>query len=354
MKSYHALALFSGGLDSLLSAKTIMAQGLDVLCLHFVSPFFGKPHKLDHWRDLYGLDIVPVDVSAPYVAMLANGPTHGLGKILNPCVDCKILMLRRAKALLATYGASFLISGEVIGQRPMSQRRDALDIISRDAEVRDILLRPLCAKKLLPTTAETSGLVDREKLHCISGRSRKDQLGLARDFGITEIPTPAGGCLLTEKESARRYYPLFERLPAPTAGDFAVANIGRQYWAGPLWLAIGRNLEDNNRLEELAREGDLLFTARDYPGPACLARRHAGAVWDAAAVADAATFAASFHPKVVAAGGEVVMEVAGFAGPPLRVAPARQTPLGWHEPTWDETLAGKRQRFKICGAVPGQ
>jgi len=351
MRSYHALALFSGGLDSLLAVKTIQAQGLSVLGLHFTSPFFGKPHKIDHWREIYDLDILPVDVADAYVAMLEAGPAHGLGKTLNPCVDCKILMLRRAKTLLGDYGASFLVSGEVIGQRPMSQRRDALDIISRDAGVRDILLRPLCAKKLLPTTPETSGLVDRERLHAISGRSRTEQLALARECGITEIPTPAGGCLLTERESARRYGPLFARLPTRRPADFELANIGRQYWAGPLWLAIGRNEADNRRLEGLAQEGDLLFTARDYPGPVCLARRHAGAVWDAAAVADAAAFAASFHPKAVAAGGEVTMLIKGFDGPPLRVGPERHTPLGWREPTWDETLADKHERFKTCGAA---
>jgi hypothetical protein len=350
MRSYHALALFSGGLDSILAAKTVAAQGLSVLGLHFISPFFGKPRQIEHWREVYGLDIVPVDVSDAYVSMLAAGPAHGLGKVLNPCVDCKILMLRRAKALLPEYGASFIISGEVVGQRPMSQRLDALNIISREAGVRDLLLRSLCARKLPPTTAETTGLVDRERLHNFGGRGRKDQLALAAAFGVTEIPTPAGGCLLTEQESARRFFPLFARIPAPTAGDFAVANIGRQYWAGPLWLAIGRNESDNKRLAALARDGDILFSARDYPGPAALARRHPSAVWDAASLTDAAAFVASFHPKAVAAGGEVAMFARGQGVPPLRVTPSRQTPLAWHEPTWEETRAGKKDRFATCGA----
>lgn len=350
MRSYHALALFSGGLDSILAARTVAAQGLSVLGLHFVTPFFGAPRKIPRWREIYGLDIIPVDVSDAFVAMLAAGPAHGLGKVLNPCIDCKILMLRQAKALLADYGASFLVSGEVTGQRPMSQRLDALNIISRDADVRDILLRPLCAKKLPPTAAETSGLVDRERLHAMGGRGRKEQLALAAAFGITEIPTPAGGCRLTEKESARRYAPLFARLPRPTSDDFALANLGRQYWAGARWLAIGRNESDNKRLRALAKEGDLLFAARDFPGPVCLARRHEAAGWDAAAVADAAAFAASFHPKAVAAGGEVVMLVAGAETPALRVKPERHTPLGWREPTWDEAREDKRERFKTCGA----
>jgi len=350
MQSYQALALFSGGLDSILAARTVAAQGLSVLGLHFVSPFFGKPHKIPHWQDVYGLDIIAVDVSEAYLAMLEAGPAHGLGKVLNPCIDCKILMLRRAKAMLADYGASFLVSGEVVGQRPMSQRLDALNIISRDAAVRDILLRPLCAKKLPPIAAETSGLVDRDKLHAMGGRGRREQLALAAAFGITEIPTPAGGCLLTEKESARRYAPLFARLPRRTVADFALANLGRQYWSGARWLAIGRNESDNKRLRALAQEGDLIFAARDFPGPVCLARRHEGADWDAAAVADAAAFAASFHPKAVAAGGEVVMTVTGVAASPLCVRPERRTPLDWRETTWDEAREDKRERFKTCGA----
>ncbi len=354
MKSYHALALFSGGLDSILAAKTILDQGLSVLCLHFTSPFFGKPGKIDHWRAIYGLDIEAVDVAEPYVRMLAAGPAHGLGKALNPCVDCKILMLRRAKELLSAYGASFIVSGEVVGQRPMSQRLDALNIISRDADVRDILLRPLCAKKLPPTAAETSGLVDRERLHAMGGRGRKDQMALAQAFGITEIPTPAGGCLLTELESARRFFPLFERIPDPSPADFALANIGRQYWAGPLWLAIGRNQSDNARLEGLLHEGDLAFKVRDYPGPLAIARRHAGAPWDAAAIADAAAFLASFNPKAVAIDGPVQVGVAGFAGSPVIVTPSRHTPLGWKEPTWDEAFEGKRRLFTVCGAAKGK
>jgi tRNA-uridine 2-sulfurtransferase len=349
MRSYQALALFSGGLDSILAAKTVAAQGLSVLGLHFISPFFGKPRMIEHWREVYGLDILPVDVAEAYVSMLVEGPAHGLGKVLNPCVDCKIFMLRRAKAMLAEYGASFLVSGEVVGQRPMSQRLDALNIISREAGVRDLLLRPLSARKLPPTAAETSGLVDRERLHKFSGRGRKDQLALAQAFGVTEIPTPAGGCLLTEQASARRFFPLLTRLPVPTAGDFEVACIGRQYWAGPLWLAIGRNESDNKRLAALAREDDFVLTARDYPGPVALARRHAGAVWDASAVADAAAFVASFHPKAVAAGGEVVMLARGLDAHPLSVTPARQTSLGWQEPTWEEARDGKKQRFATCG-----
>ncbi len=349
MPSYHALALFSGGLDSILAAKTVMEQGLSVLCLHFTSPFFGKPGKIAHWREIYGLDIIPVDVADAYVAMMAQGPTHGLGKILNPCVDCKILMLRRAKELLATSGASFIISGEVLGQRPMSQRLDALNIISRDSGTKGLLLRPLCAKRLPETDAELSGLVDRQRLHAISGRGRKDQMALAAHYALAEIPTPAGGCLLTEEPSAKRFFPLFLHKPAPVPADFELANIGRQYWSGDRWLAIGRNQSDNARLERAAVPGDLVFKVRYLPGPLCVARPLPGAVWDAAAVADAAAFAASFNPKAMATAGPVQVDVAGFPGSPVLVTPSRVTTLGWAEPSWEAAKEGKRQRFTLHG-----
>ena len=349
MKSYHALALFSGGLDSILAAKTIAAQGLDVLGLHFVSPFFGKPHKIEHWKAVYGLDIIAVDVSESYVRMLSAGPTHGLGRFLNPCVDCKILMLRRAKELLAEYGASFLISGEVVGQRPMSQRIDALNIIIRDSETKGILLRPLCAKRLPETEPEASGLVDREKLFGMNGRGRKDQMALAEAYGLTEIPTPAGGCLLTEQASARRFFPLFERSATPRPSDFDLANIGRQYWAGDRWMAVGRNKADNESLERIAGPDDLVFKVRDLPGPLGVARRLPGAVWDEAAVADTAAFLASFNPKAKAITGTVRVDVAGWPGGSVIVTPARQTAIAWAEPTWEEVVEKKRERFKVCG-----
>ena len=132
----HAFALFSGGLDSILAARLIMEQGLVVRCLHFVTPFFGKPQLIPHWEKVYGLEVEAVDVGEAFVRLLRERPAHGFGKVMNPCVDCKILMMRKARELMKKWGASFLISGEVLGQRPMSQRRDTLNVIRRDAEVR--------------------------------------------------------------------------------------------------------------------------------------------------------------------------------------------------------------------------
>ena len=186
---YDGLALFSGGLDSILAARLLMEQGKKILCLHFTSPFFGDEKAVPVWEKKYGLEIIAVDIAEEYCRMLCHNPANGFGSALNPCVDCKILMMKKAKTLMAQFGAKFLISGEVIGQRPMSQRRDTLHVIRRDAEVKDILLRPLCAKCMEPTPFELSGEVEREKLLGIYGRGRKEQLALAKTFNITDIPT---------------------------------------------------------------------------------------------------------------------------------------------------------------------
>ena len=243
----HAFALFSGGLDSILAARLIMEQGLVVRCLHFVTPFFGKPQLIPHWEKVYGLEVEAVDVGEAFVRLLRERPAHGFGKVMNPCVDCKILMMRKARELMKKWGASFLISGEVLGQRPMSQRRDTLNVIRRDAEVKESLLRPLSAQLLDPTAPEISGLVDRNKLLGIFGRGRKSQMALADQMGLKEIPTPAGGCKLAEKENSRRYWPVLTRLKEPTVEDFELSNIGRQYWFGDHWLSMAATKRTTRR-----------------------------------------------------------------------------------------------------------
>lgn len=252
----HAVALFSGGLDSILAARLLMEQGLNVRCLHFVTPFFGKPELIPHWEAIYGLTIEAVDVGADFVRLLRRFPEHGYGKVMNPCVDCKILMMRKAREIMTALGASLIASGEVLGQRPMSQRRDTLNIISREAGVSGLLLRPLCARHLPPTDAERSGLADRARLGAIFGRGRREQLELAARMGLAEIPTPAGGCRLAEKENARRYWPVLTRLDDPAPADFALANVGRQFWREDAWLSMGRNEADNAALAGLLGLGN--------------------------------------------------------------------------------------------------
>lgn len=332
---YDALALFSGGLDSILAAKLLEEQGLRVKCLHFVSPFFGKPQEVERWRRLYRLDISCVDISQQFSDMISQGPPHGFGKSLNPCVDCKILMVAKTKELMRTYGAFCIASGEVLGQRPMSQRRDTLNIIRRDAEVKDVLLRPLSAQRLDPTEVEERGLVDRGRLLAIGGRGRKEQLALAEKYRLPEIPTPAGGCLLAEVESAKRYWPVIRHATRPLAGDFALANVGRQYWMGAHWLVIGRNKADNQHLERMVGPADMVFKTASFPGPLGIGRPLDAGGWSKEVVHLAGAFLASFSPKARKAGGEVGVRVRlGDREEVVQVLPER-SPL-WQEPSWEE------------------
>jgi hypothetical protein len=357
-RRYDVLALLSGGLDSILASRLLQAQGKKVLCLHFVTPFFGKPQLTGKWKEVYDLTVRPVDVSREFVDLLVRGPEHGFGKVLNPCVDCKILLLRKAREMMEQFGARVIITGEVLGQRPMSQRRDALNIIRREAGVRDVLLRPLCARRLEPTPAEVSGFIDRSGLLGFSGRSRKNQLDLAGKFGLTDIPTPAGGCRLTERESARAFWPVLRFLPRPEPADFLLARTGRQYWnleAGlPRWLCVGRNLADNGRLEAQAGEEDLLLEPVDHPGATALGRVLPGASWDDELVRSAAAFAASFSGKAVrhqaATGENVAVRVFSRArgSAVLSVAPRRDG-TGWREYPWEKAREEIRAGF-LSGA----
>ena len=335
MKHYDGIALFSGGLDSILAARLVMEQGLKVKCLHFFSPFFGHPGRLGHWEKEYGLDIDPVDVSAEFVELLKRGPAHGYGSAMNPCVDCKIVMISRARELMQEYGASFIISGEVLGQRPMSQRRDTLNAIRRDANVKDVLLRPLSAKLMDPTPMEESGLVDREKLKGFNGRGRKDQLALAEHFGITEIPTPGGGCKLTEKENTRRFWPVLSRLDAPTVNDFRLADTGRQFWMNDFWLAVGRQKYDNEIYADILCKDDLHFKLAGFPGPIAIGR--SSREWDSESVQKAAALVASYSPKAVKASEEGQRVGVGVTQNGQQsivyITPSRESEFA--EPTWE-------------------
>ncbi|WP_045222511.1 DUF814 domain-containing protein [Desulfonatronum thioautotrophicum] len=344
-QTYHALALYSGGLDSILAMKTIQDQGLRVLGLHFCSPFFGHPDKIDHWQRIYGLEIHPVDVHQKYIDILRQGPRFGYGKVLNPCVDCKITMLAHARSLLDHYGARFLITGEVLGQRPMSQRRDTLNLISKQAEVRDLLLRPLCAGHMPPTPMEEEGLVDRSRLHSISGRGRKDQLRLAEAYGLKEIPTPAGGCLLAEQESAKRFWPVLTRIPEPSPHDFALANLARQYWNKNLWVMVGRNKADNDTLERMAQNQDLLFKAVDIQGPLALGRCKPGMDWSEDDIREAALFVAGFTAKKRTPGEPAQIRVTTSGQSRILQIPQdtnAQYSTGWSDMSWDQTRQEKQ------------
>lgn len=269
----RALALFSGGLDSILACRVVAAQGIAVQAVKFVTPFFGyellarEQEYAQMVRDSYGIEVVLRDVSDSYFTMLRN-PAHGYGKNFNPCIDCKILLFREAKRLMPEFSASFLITGEVLGQRPMSQRRDTLRVIERDSGCTGILLRPLCAKTQEPTLPELDGLVDRELLLDFNGRGRQPQIRLAEQLGIRDYPRPAGGCVLTEQDQAKKIAWYYGRYPEVRLSDIRLLLFGRHFQlphGG--WFVLGRDAEENARLEALHDPGDFLVHMPERPGP---------------------------------------------------------------------------------------
>lgn len=284
MTQTTAIGLYSGGLDSITACRVIMAQNIRVIALKFVTPFFDYElldREEDYRREVrekYAIDVRLADLSEGYIEMLRN-PRHGFGKHFNPCIDCKIFMLTTARELMVKYGASFLFTGEVLGQRPMSQRRDTLRVIERESECEDILLRPLCAQHLNETRPEREGLVDRDKLHGFSGRGRKQQMELARQFAITDYPNPAGGCILTDPNLGARIEKFYQGNLRTGNGGFSVNDIrlllaGRQFrLPGGHWFIIGRNHGENERIRALAEEGDAIFEMTGQPGPTGLLRR---------------------------------------------------------------------------------
>ncbi|MDH5299115.1 MAG: thiamine biosynthesis protein [Desulfobulbaceae bacterium] len=276
-----ALALFSGGLDSILACRVMMAQDIRVKAVKFVTPFFGyellarAEEHIAEVRDRYGIDLCLHDVSKPFLEML-KAPPHGYGRNFNPCIDCKILLVSTARKMMPEMNASLLISGEVVGQRPMSQRRDTLRLIERDSGCHGLLLRPLCAKSQPPTKAETEGLVDRQRLHDLHGRGRHGQIELAASFGITDYPDPAGGCILTDPIKSKQIARYYRETAEIDVHDLRLLLIGRQIrLPNGGWLALGRDEEENTRLLARRRPGDLQLEMEDRPGPAALLRHGA-------------------------------------------------------------------------------
>jgi tRNA U34 2-thiouridine synthase MnmA/TrmU len=275
MVGRKAIALISGGLDSILAAKVVMEQGFDVTGLYFTSAFsksYGNEsatHAALVSRAI-GMDLRVMDMGQDYIDLVRK-PVHGYGKHMNPCIDCKIFMLKRAKTILREENIPFAITGEVLGQRPMSQRRDTLNVIERDADMKGLILRPLSAALLPPTKAEQEGLIQREKLLGISGRSRTVQLQLAERYGISGYSTPAGGCLLTDKNFSEKLRDLFADKNDVGMNDVRLLTVGRHYRldAG-IKIVVGRDNRENNVLLSLAPHGYHLFTPEGFPGPVAL------------------------------------------------------------------------------------
>ncbi len=269
-KKVRALALFSGGLDSCLAMKLVADQGIEVIALNFVSHFFGgKNEKAESMAKQIGVQLEYINFSEEHMDIMRN-PVFGRGKNMNPCIDCHSLMFSVAGRLLEEYKADFLISGEVLGQRPMSQNSQALEKVKSHSKLADLIVRPLCAKLLPPSKPELEGLIDREKLLDISGRSRKPQMELAKKFGLVDYPTPGGGCLLTDPGYSKRLKIIEEDglLEDKYSDIFHLLKIGRFFrFDEKKYLFVGRTKEDNELMLKYKKYGSFFIRGNGVGGP---------------------------------------------------------------------------------------
>ncbi len=292
MSTIKAVALYSGGLDSTLAVLTVLRQGIEVKAITFLNHFgCDISDRSSCSKDPFAasvkfcFEVKLCHLSEKFIEIVRN-PKFGHGRNMNPCMDCRILMLQEAKEFMQMTGADFIITGEVLGQRPMSQRRDALDIIDREAGLRGRVLRPLSAKILKPTFAEEQGLIDRDRLYGFGGRSRKPQMALAREFGLTEYPSPAGGCLLTEPNYSYRLRELFQYNPLPSLNDYHLLRLGRHFRLSPSCKAIvGRDEAENDMIINLCGEAGVSLQVPDVGSPVTLVTGEAVADVDIAAAA---------------------------------------------------------------------
>ncbi len=263
--SLKAIALISGGLDSVLAAKVVKLGGIDVIGIAFITPFMHP--QVEGLAKNIGIEIRAVDISSEYLDLIKN-PCFGFGKNLNPCIDCHIFMLKKAKEFMLEHKADFVITGEVLGQRPMSQNKPALRKIEKESGLEGLLLRPLSAKLFSPTVPEQEGWIERTSLFDFSGRSRKPQLELARQLGLTGFSQPAGGCLLTDPGFSRRLKDLLTYQREFNLEDVQLLKLGRHFrLSRQAKLVLGRNHQENQRLIAFACRGNLVLRPRDIPGP---------------------------------------------------------------------------------------
>jgi len=269
----------------MLAAKVLMAQGVEVTGLSFKSCFFGTL-KAKKAAEQLGIELIEVDFTDEHLGMVKN-PAHGYGKNMNPCIDCHTLMLKRAKEIMeggepaftkASAGKyDFVATGEVLGQRPMSQNREALKIVEEFSGLGGKLVRPLSAKLLDESEPEKQGKLVRGRLMDISGRSRQRQLELVKKYNIKEYSSPAGGCLLTDQEFSAKLLKLLEYWPDCAGNDVELLKNGRVFWLKNkggkyILMVVGRDQKDNEQLEKLAKAGDIIIQPVTENGPTSLVR----------------------------------------------------------------------------------
>ena len=269
MTRVKALSLLSGGLDSILATELILNQGIDVEAVNFVSPFClckkGGCGAVEAAKQL-GVPLKVVSVGNEYLKMVRK-PKHGYGRNMNPCIDCRIFMIKKAKKYAKEIGAAFIFTGEVLDERPMSQHFKAMKIVEEESGLKGRLLRPLSARLLPETIIEKKGLVKRDKLLDIRGRSRKPQIKLAKEFNIADYPCPAGGCLLTYKEFANKLRDLFRHRKRCSMPDVTLLKVGRHFRFGENKIIVGRNEAENKILTAKKMRYDYYFEVPDVGGP---------------------------------------------------------------------------------------
>ncbi len=269
-KKIRALVLFSGGLDSLLAVKVLEKQGIEVVALSFVSYFFGD-EKAKEGAEKNRINWRSMDFSQLHAEVVKH-PKRGYGSAMNPCIDCHLLMIREAGRIMREEGFDFVATGEILGQRPMSQNLKALQLIEKESGIAGQLLRPLSAQLLAETEVEKRGVVDRSALLDFSGRSRKRHVALIEEFQVIDFPTPSGGCILTEIDFGKKLKELLEKNNNPSASDYALLQTGRTFWQEDAMIVVGRNSQDNEKLRLLQEKGDILIELGDFMGPLALVR----------------------------------------------------------------------------------
>ena len=250
----------------MLASTLINSLGIEVQPVFFSTPFF-PPDKAKESAGHINLHLKIVDITERHFSLLKE-PKHGFGGNMNPCIDCHALMIKIAGEMLPVENADFIISGEVLGQRPMSQNRGSLSVVESESGMKGLILRPLSAKLLPATTPELKGWVDRKKLLSISGRSRKPQISLAKEYNISEYPSPAGGCILTDKVFSKRLKDMLQSNPELDRNQVELLKLGRHFRIAPeTKIIVGRNKQENDRILELAGEDNCILHTKNIPGP---------------------------------------------------------------------------------------
>jgi len=272
-KHHKAVALLSGGLDSRLAVKMMLDQGIDIEALNFITIFCTCTAKSSCKSEArkaaadYGIPLKVLNATEEILEAVRD-PRHGFGRGLNPCLDCRISMFRRAGKYMKETGADFLVTGEVWGERPMSQRPDALRTIEKESGLEGLIVRPLSAHLFEPSIPEREGWIDREKMMAIEGRSRKPQMQLAAEIGVNDYPCPAGGCLLCDQNFAGRLKSLLAENPHPEISEIQSLKLGRLFYSSAgRRIMIPRDEEETKRLLALALPGDVLMNAKEHMGP---------------------------------------------------------------------------------------